>query len=388
MIYFDNGATTFPKPFSVRKSVNDAMSNYGANPGRSGHIMSVKSSEIMFSCRENAAKLFGSANPENVIFTLNCTSALNTVIKGILKSGDHAVISSLEHNAVVRPLEALKKNKIEYSVAKCVPYDEEQTIENFRNEFKANTKLVICTHASNVFGVKLPIERIAALCRLNGILFCVDAAQSAGTADINLSDSCIDFLCTAGHKGLYGPMGTGLLIINSETTPDSLIQGGTGSDSANLNQPEILPDKYESGTPNLPGIAGLNAGIKFVLNRKPNKIYNSELSLAKTLYEKLKRTENVILYTHIPDINNSVPVISFNIKNTESETVAKILNDNYNIAVRAGLHCAPLAHKSFGTQDTGTVRAVVSAFTDKNDVIYFANAVRSISKNNKLKKTI
>ena len=388
MIYFDNGATTFPKPFSVRKSVNDAMSNYGANPGRSGHIMSVKSSEIMFSCRENAAKLFGSANPENVIFTLNCTSALNTVIKGILKSGDHAVISSLEHNAVVRPLEALKKNKIEYSVAKCVPYDEEQTIENFRNEFKANTKLVICTHASNVFGVKLPIERIAALCRLNGILFCVDAAQSAGTADINLSDSCIDFLCTAGHKGLYGPMGTGLLIINSETTPDSLIQGGTGSDSANLNQPEILPDKYEIGTPNLPGIAGLNAGIKFVLNRKPNKIYNSELSLAKTLYEKLKRTENVILYTHIPDINNSVPVISFNIKNTESETVAKILNDNYNIAVRAGLHCAPLAHKSFGTQDTGTVRAVVSAFTDKNDVIYFANAVRSISKNNKLKKTI
>ncbi len=388
MIYFDNGATTFPKPFSVRKAVNDAMSNYGANPGRSGHIMSVKSSEIMFSCRENAAKLFGSANPENVIFTLNCTSALNTVIKGILKSGDHAVISSLEHNAVVRPLEALKKNKIEYSVAKCVPYDEEQTIENFRNEFKANTKLVICTHASNVFGVKLPIERIAALCRINGILFCVDAAQSAGIADINLSDSCIDFLCTAGHKGLYGPMGTGLLIINSETTPDSLIQGGTGSDSANLNQPEILPDKYESGTPNLPGIAGLNAGIKFVLNRKPNKIYNSELSLAKTLYEKLKRTENVILYTHIPDINNSVPVISFNIKDTESETVAKILNDNYNIAVRAGLHCAPLAHKSFGTQNTGTVRAVVSAFTDKNDVIYFANAVRSISKNNKLKKTI
>lgn len=388
MIYFDNGATTFPKPFSVRKAVNDAMSNYGANPGRSGHIMSVKSSEIMFSCRENAAKLFGSANPENVIFTLNCTSALNTVIKGILKPGDHAVISSLEHNAVVRPLEALKKNKIEYSVAECVPYDEEQTIENFRNEFKANTKLVICTHASNVFGVKLPIERIAALCRINGILFCVDAAQSAGIADINLSDSSIDYLCTAGHKGLYGPMGTGLLIINSETTPDSLIQGGTGSDSANLNQPEILPDKYESGTPNLPGIAGLNAGIKFVLNRKPNKIYNSELSLAKTLYEKLKRTENVILYTHIPDINNSVPVISFNIKDTESETVAKILNDNYNIAVRAGLHCAPLAHKSFGTQDTGTVRAVVSAFTDKNDVIYFANAVRSISKNNKLKKTI
>lgn len=316
MIYFDNGATTFPKPLSVRKAINEAMSDYGANPGRSGHKMSVKSSEIMYSCRDNAAKLFGSENPENIIFTLNCTTALNTVIKGILKQGDHAVISSLEHNAVVRPLETLKKNKIEYSVAECVPYDDEQTIENFRKQFKSNTKLVICTHASNVFGIKLPIERIGALCRLNGILFCVDAAQSAGTADINLSDSCIDFLCTAGHKGLYGPMGTGLLIINSETTPDSLIQGGTGSDSANLNQPEILPDKYESGT------------------------------------------------------------------------VAKILNDSYNIAVRAGLHCAPLAHKSFGTQDTGTVRAVVSAFTTKNDVVYFANAVSRISKNNKQKKTI
>lgn len=388
MIYFDNGATTFPKPISVRRSINEAMLDYGANPGRSGHKMSVKSSEIMFSCRENAAKLFGSENPENVIFTLNCTSALNTVIKGILKPRDHAVISSFEHNAVVRPLEALKKNKIEYSVAKCVPYDDEQTIENFRNEFRPNTKLVICTHASNVFGIKFPVERIGALCRLNGILFCVDAAQSAGTVDINLSDSSIDFLCTAGHKGLYGPMGTGLLIINSETTPDSLIQGGTGSDSANLNQPEILPDKYESGTPNLPGIAGLNAGIKFVLNRKPNEIYNSELNLAKMLYERLEKTENVILYTQIPEKKHSVPVISFNINGAESETVAKILNDNYNIAVRAGLHCAPLAHRSLGTQDTGTVRAVVSAFTSKNDVIYFANAVSRISKSNKLKKTI
>ena len=373
MIYFDNGATTFPKPLSVRKAINEAMSDYGANPGRSGHKMSVKSSEIMYSCRDNAAKLFGSENPENIIFTLNCTMALNTVIKGILKQGDHAVISSLEHNAVVRPLETLKKNKIEYSVAECDPYDNEQTIENFRKQFKSNTKLVICTHASNVFGIKLPIERIGALCRLNGILFCVDAAQSAGTADINLSDSCIDFLCTAGHKGLYGPMGTGLLIINSETTPDSLIQGGTGSDSANLNQPEILPDKYESGTPNLPGIAGLNAGIKFVLNKKTDRIYNSELSLARMLYKRLEKAENVILYTKMPEKSHSVPVISFNIKNTESETVAKILNDSYNIAVRAGLHCAPLAHKSFGTQDTGTVRAVVSAFTTKNDVVYFGN---------------
>lgn len=386
MIYFDNGATTFPKPPSVRRAVNEVLSVYGANPGRSGHRMSVKSSEIMYSCRENAAKLFGLNNPENVIFTLNCTVALNTVIKGILKSGDHAVISSLEHNAVVRPLENMKNDGVEYSVAECVPYDDEKTIENFRNCFKSNTKLVICTHASNVFGVRLPVERIAALCRLNGILFCLDAAQSAGTVDINLSDSCIDYLCTAGHKGLYGPMGTGLLVINSDIRPDSLVQGGTGSESANLNQPETLPDKYESGTPNLAGIAGLNAGILFVLNRKTSDIYKTETAHAAYIYKNLKQIENVILYTKEPDTSSSTPVISFNISGMESEKVAKILNDRYNIAVRAGLHCAPLAHQSFGTIEGGTVRAVISAFTTRSESAYFSRCVRLIAENNKVKK--
>lgn len=388
MIYFDNGATTFPKPKSVRMAVSNALSNLGANPGRSGHKMSLKSSEIIFKCRENAAKLFDINTPENIIFTLNCTEALNIVIKGILKPGDHAIISSLEHNAVVRPLEHLRDSGIEYTVADVIPYDDELTIDNFRNAIKDNTKIIICTHASNVFGIKLPIERIGALCKIYGILFCVDAAQTAGVIPISLKDSYINYLCTAGHKGLYGPMGTGMLIIKGSVLPDSFVQGGTGTESANPHQPDSLPEKYESGTPNLPGIAGLNAGIKYILNKNISNIANYEIRLAQLLYDKLKQNNNVILYTSRPDLQHSVPVISFNIRGLDSEGVAEILDRQFNIAVRAGLHCAPFAHKSFGTLETGTVRAVISTSSTINDINYFANAVKIITRNNKLKKSI
>lgn len=379
MIYFDNGATTFPKPKSVRVAVSNAISNFGANPGRSGHKMSLKSSEIIFKCRENAAKLFDIDTPEKIIFTLNCTEALNIVIKGILKSGDHAIISSLEHNAVVRPLEHLKASGIEYTVADVVPYNDDLTIDNFRNAINDNTKIIICIHASNVFGVKLPIERIGALCKIYGILFCVDAAQTAGVVPISLKDSYIDYLCTAGHKGLYGPMGTGMLIVNSDILPESFVQGGTGTESANPRQPDSLPEKYESGTPNLPGIAGLNAGIKYILNKQVSNIANYEIRLAQILYDKLKQNDKVILFTSRPDLQHSVPVISFNIKGLDSEEVAGILDRRFNIAVRAGLHCAPFAHKSFGTLETGTVRAVISTFSAIEDINYFANAVKSIT---------
>jgi cysteine desulfurase family protein len=378
MIYLDNGATTFPKPNSVVRAVNDALITKGANPGRSGHKMSLKAAEIMYNCRFNAAKLFGVSSPEKVIILNNCTTALNTVIKGILKKGDHAVISSLEHNAVVRPLETLKSQGITYSVAQFEPYDEEKTIDNFRNAINGNTKLVICTHASNVFGFKLPVERIGALCRIYGILFCVDAAQSAGVVPINLENSCIDFLCTAGHKGLYGPMGTGLLIINNEITPDSLIQGGTGSLSAELSQPEILPDKYESGTPNLIGVAGLNEGIKFVLKHSVESIEAQEISLIQLLYDRLSSQKNVIFYTKRPEKSHFVPVLSFNINGLDSEETARILSERFNIAVRAGLHCAPLAHKSFNTLENGTVRAVASVFTTKEQINYFASCINKI----------
>ncbi len=377
MIYFDNGATTFPKPVSVLNAVNSTLRYNGANPGRSGHKMSVNASEIIYNCRANAAKLFNVEEPERIIFTLNCTTALNIVIKGILKKGDHAIISSLEHNAVVRPLELLKLQGVEYTIADY-DEDEEKIIDNFRKAIKANTKLVICTHASNVFGVKMPIERLSALCRIHGILFCLDAAQTAGVIDISLNNSCIDFLCTAGHKGLYGPMGTGILVINNNYLPDGLIQGGTGSFSMDMNQPEVLPDKYESGTPNLPGIAGLNEGIKFVLNKKCSHIEEYEMELIEMLYIGLRNINGVNLYTRKPLLSKNVPVISFNIKDCDSEEIASLLNDKYNIAVRAGLHCAPLAHKNFKTENSGTVRAVISVFTTKRQINYFLDCVNKI----------
>ena len=261
-----------------------------------------------------------------------------------------------------------------------IAISDEETINNFRNSIRPNTRLVICTHASNVFGVRLPVERIAALCRIHGILFCVDAAQTAGVVPISLKDSCIDFLCTAGHKGLYGPMGTGILAINSETLPESLIQGGTGSFSSDRKQPAILPDRYESGTPNLPGIAGLNEGIKFVMKRTERGIERYESDLAVRLYHKLKNISGVVLYTDSPETHRCVPVISFNIEGLDSEETAEILDKRFNIAVRAGLHCAPLAHEFFGTQESGTVRAVLSVFSNCEQVDYFASSIRTINK--------
>lgn len=378
MIYFDNGATSFPKPKIVVNAVNYAMNNC-ANPGRSGHGLSIKSSEIIFKCRENLGRLFDVDNAENIIFTNNCTTALNTVIKGTLKRGDHVIISSLEHNAVLRPVASLKKQGVSYSVARVVQGDDEQTISNFRELINAKTKMIICTHASNVFGIKLPIKRIGAMCKIYGILFCVDAAQTAGIENISLKNCDIDYLCTAGHKGLYGPMGTGVMVINSEHTPDSLVQGGTGSFSADINQPDVLPDKYESGTPNVSGIAGLNEGVKFVLKRGTDYISSYENQLTGRLYDGLANIGRVELYTDFPLNGNYAPVISFNIKNMDCEEVAQRLNKN-NIAVRAGLHCAPLAHKSMGTLEKGTVRAVASVFNNRAQVNYFLNVVNKISK--------
>lgn len=378
MIYLDNGATTFPKPISVITEVNRAMREFGANPGRSGHDMSVKASEKIYKCRDRISKLFNTDNPEKIIFTSNCTSALNTVIHGLLREGDHVIISSFEHNSVLRPIEELTKKGVTYTVAEVVPCDDEKTVDNFRNSIKSNTKLVVCTHASNVFGIKLPIEKLGALCRIYGILFCVDAAQTAGTVNIDIGNSYIDFLCTSGHKGLYGPMGTGILVINSDTLPDTLIQGGTGSMSLEKKQPHILPDMYESGTPNLIGIVGLSEGVNFVLNNKPENLYKKEMNLILYAYDKLKTFNNVVLYTEKPNFLHYVPVLSFNIKGLESEQTAEILNNKYKIAVRAGYHCAPLAHKNLNTDKSGTVRIVISAFTTQKDINYFINAVSSI----------
>lgn len=384
MIYLDNAATTFPKPLQVRQAVNNSFL-YSANPGRAGHKMSLKAAESIYQCRNKISQLFNFEIPENVILTSGCTFALNTVIKGVLRKGDHVVISSLEHNSVLRPLEKMANTGyITYSIAEVFECDDDKTLDSFRKAIRDKTRLVVCTHASNAFGIKLPVSRIGALCRFYGILFCVDSAQTAGILNIDLSHMPVDYLCVAGHKGLYGPMGTGALIINTESIPDSLCEGGTGSSTTDYSQPDALPDKFESGTINLSGVAGLASGVDFVLKKKTQAVYLHEMKLIKDLYLKLQSMDNIILYTKEPDVEHHVPLLSFNIKGYDSESLAHVLDSKYNIAVRAGIHCSPLAHKYMKTDDIGTVRVCPSVFTTQYDTKALADAIFQLSRNKKI----
>ena len=378
MIYFDNSATTYPKPIMVNNAVALSMKKFGANPGRSGHKLSRNSSGEVWRCRKTASELFGAKSPENVAFTLNCTQALNMVIKGLLKPGDHVVTSCLEHNAVMRPLSKLEKTiGVSYTVAKVYPNDNDKTVNSFRNAINSGTKLIICTHASNVLGVKLPIERIAALAHIYKIPILVDGAQSAGLVPINVGKMGIDFLCLAGHKGLYGPMGTGMLITDKHEMLDTRIDGGTGTDSMKLCQPKIMPQKFESGTPNIPGICGLCAGMEFVKNKGINNIFNHELKLMQYLYDNLKQISSVKLYMSRPSKEHFVPLISFNVKDYISDEVGKILDRN-EIEVRTGLHCAPSAHEFAGTLETGTIRVSPSVFNTKQEVDRLVSVIKKI----------
>ena len=378
LIYFDNSATTYPKPLMVNNAVALSMKKFGANPGRSGHKLSRNSSREVQHCREVASELFGVRSPENVAFTLNCTQALNMVIKGLLKPGDHVVTSCLEHNAVMRPLSKLEKTiGVSYTVAKVYPGDNDKTVDSFRNAINSETKLIICTHASNVLGVKLPVARIAALAHIYKIPILVDGAQSAGIVPIDVQKMGIDFLCLAGHKGLYGPMGTGMLITNKHEMLDTIIEGGTGTDSMKLCQPKIMPQKFESGTPNIPGICGLRAGMEFVKNKGINNIFNHELKLMQYLYDNLKQISSVKLYMPRPHRDYFVPLISFNLRDYISDKVGKFLDVN-EIEVRTGLHCAPSAHEFIGTLETGTVRVSPSIFNTKQEVDRFINVIKKI----------
>ncbi len=383
MIYFDNAATTGKKPQIVINAVTNALKEYNANPGRSGHSFSVKCADAVYKVREKIADFFGASGPEKVIFTHNCTHSINYVLKGVLKRGDHIIVSSFEHNAVMRPL---KKIGINYSVADVSLTDDEHTVNNFKEKIKPNTRMIFCTGASNVFGKMLPIEQIGKLCRSKGILFGVDAAQIAGVIPIDMQKMCIDFLCVAPHKALYAPMGCGILI-SEKNIAETVLEGGTGTNSAELTQPVFSPERYESGTICVPAILGLGAAVDFVKNIGLQKIYNHEMKLAKNLYSSLKQNENVIIYTPEPLNENFVPVISFNFKDVDSALTSQILSEN-SVAVRGGLHCAPIAHKYMGTLETGTVRLSLSVFNNINEVNAFLRLIKSENFLKKLKMPI
>ena len=375
MIYLDNAATTFPKPPSVINSMAYAMRKYGANPGRSGHELAMKSSIEIYNCRKLVNEFFGGFGEESVVFTLNCTHASNIVLKGLLKPGDHVVVSCLEHNSIMRPLKKLEKEGISYTLANVYVGDNDATVDSFRKSLNKNTRLIVCMHASNVWGIRLPIERISALANEYKIPFLVDAAQTAGVLPINMKEYNIDYLCTAGHKGLYGPMGTGILIAKDCEKVNSLMEGGTGTSSLMLEQPSEMPDKFESGTPNMPGIVGLKAGIEYIQRRGMENIARHEYMLINRLYDRLSNMDKIELYMPRPEPRYFAPLLSFNVKGKDSETVSRYLNTR-GIATRAGIHCAPTAHEFCKTMDRGAVRVCPSAFTKTSEIDYFVSEIR------------
>lgn len=374
MIYLDNAATTWPKPRGTATAIAEVLSSRGANPGRGSYRMAELSSETVYKCRCRAAGFFGASAPENVIFTPSCTHSINYVLKGVLSAGDHVIISDMEHNAVTRPIKQLTKRGVQFSTARVHEGDPDATIAEFRRCMRVNTRLIFCTHASNVFGIKLPIEQIGELAHRNGLLFGVDCAQSAGTVEIDLRQLNADFLCMPAHKGLYGIMGLGLLIINCDRKLATVIEGGTGSLSGVNSQPDFLPDRLESGTLNVPAIAALDVGMSFIETVGRERIEAHEMSLINHAYDEISSMPDCRLYTSRPQIDTHVPLLSFNIQGIPSSEAAQYLGE-MEIAVRAGLHCAGDAHRKMGTQSGGTIRICPSVFTSAEEIDVFIKAI-------------
>jgi len=377
VIYLDNAATSFPKPKTVYQNVTKAMTKYGANPGRGSHAMAIEGAKVIYETRELLAQLFNLDDPMKVIFTFNATDALNLAIKGLLKSGDHVIVTSMEHNSVLRPVMELEKIGVDNTIVSCET-DGKIDILNIEKEIRTNTKLIITTHVSNLTGTIFPIEEISRMCKEHQITYLLDASQSAGVLDIDMQKLNIDFIAFPGHKGLLGPQGTGALLINSDIQMNQLKEGGTGSESSSLHQPDFYPDKFEAGTPNLPGIAGLNAGLKYILNRGTKSILSHEKEIIDLFINELKNNDKIQIYGP-KDINDRCGVVPINIIGIDSSEVAYILDTKYNIAVRPGLHCAPLAHKTIGTEKIGAVRFSVGPFNTKADILATVKAINEIS---------
>ena len=380
IIYMDNSATSSPKPTSVKEAMIDFMDNSCANPGRSGHRLSADAVRIIYDARESLARLFNVDDPMRVIFTLNATDSLNLAIRGLLQPGDHIVTSAMEHNSVMRPLRELAQKGVELTVVKGDKYGR-ITSADVEKEILPNTKAVIVNHASNVTGVIQPLEEIGKLVRQKELLFIADCSQSAGAIAIDMKKSYLDILAFTGHKYLFGPQGTGGLVIGKRVNLDDLRplrSGGTGSRSEDEIQPDFLPDKYESGTPNTVGLAGLNAGVKFILKKGIDKIRSHEMLLTKMLIHGLNEVEGVTVYC-ADTLENQAATISISIKNGDCGEIGFILDDEFDIMSRIGLHCSPAAHKTIGTYPSGTVRISMGYFNTEGDVQKTIAAVKDIA---------
>jgi len=381
MIYMDNAATTYPKPVMVLNSAAKAMRKYGGNPGRSGHKISEVAALEIFNTREKVANLFG-ADVENCAFTLNCTHALNLAIKGIMKNGGHIITSNLEHNSVIRPIHSLEKMGCRYSIAQ-VSDNEQETIENFKKLITPSTKAIAIMIASNVTGQILPYKGIAKLCKERGICFIADGAQACGVIPINIEKDGINILCSAGHKGLYGPMGTGILVTDGKFKIDTIIEGGTGSNSFDVLQPDFMPDRLEAGTPNTSGIIALGAGIDFIKRKGMSNIYAHDMILCEQFCKRISRIGGVIIYER-ECAYKRVPIVPFNIMGMNSADLAQNLNKR-GFALRGGMHCSYLAHKKLGTSEQGVVRFSPSIMNTIEEVDLLARTIRKIVVNGSIK---
>ncbi|MBE9913616.1 aminotransferase class V-fold PLP-dependent enzyme [Paenibacillus donghaensis] len=376
-IYLDHAATSWPKPPEVMQAMQHAMVEAAANPGRGSHHMAVQASRVLFDTRKILSRLFQIRNPNDLIFTYNTTEALNLAIKGLLREGDSVVATMIEHNSVRRPLEYLKRVlgiQVEY-----IPVNKYGELDMIRMKaaISRRPRLVVCSHSSNLLGSILPIAEIGELARRFNAVFLVDAAQSAGCLDIDVSAMNIDLLAFPGHKGLLGPQGTGGLYISPAIELEPLLHGGTGSQSEEKEQPLVRPDRYEAGTPNTIGIAGLKAGVEQVLARTPKRIYQHEWGLVQQMMDGIHGIPGLQLLG--PEAGQPrTGITSFISAKVDASELAFRLDREYGIAVRAGMHCTPLAHEAAETLRTGAVRASVGVDTTAAEVDAFIEAVKEI----------
>ncbi len=378
MIYLDNAATSFPKPKETIEALNDFVLNVGGNPGRSGHTLSLEAARIIFDTREKLTEFIGGRDSERLIFTQNGTESLNLAILGLLEEKDHVITTSMEHNSVMRPLTFLQKEKgIELSVARC---SSEGMIDfdNMKSLMRKNTKAVIVNHGSNVIGILQPLQEIRKA--IGDTLLILDACQTIGAYPIDVEQDGIDLLCFSCHKSLYGIQGLGAMYMKKNANLKPLRFGGTGSKSESIEQPAVLPDKYESGTPNTPAIASLLGGLTFIENTGFTKIIEKKRVFRESIAKGLSTIKGVELYGPPQSTHTFLlPVISFNIKNLLPSEIGYLLNKE-QIYTRVGLHCSPMTHKTIGTYSRGTVRAAPGYFTTDEDIERFLEVIRHIAK--------
>lgn len=372
MIYFDCAATSFQKPASVVAAMWEALASM-SSPGRGGYPAAARAADTAFQCRTELAELFGLKNPEQVVFTLNATHALNIAIKSLVPPGGRAVVSGYEHNAVTRPLEALGAD---ISVAAAPLFEPGEVTAAFDRLVTPDADAVICSHVSNVFGFVQPVEEIAAICRSRGVPFIIDASQSAGVLPLNMEALGAAFIAMPGHKGLYGPQGTGVLLCGESTPAIPLLEGGTGSQSIEQRMPDFLPDRLEAGTLNMPGIAGLLAGVRYVRRGGMDRILDHEKHLTHLAVQGLRDLPGLRVYAS-PDLRDQAGVVSVTAEGKDVETIGSALAER-GIAVRSGIQCAPYAHRTAGTLDTGTVRISFSDFNTPEEVARLIRAMRGV----------